>query len=134
MGFEYGFGFGSMHSVIPMMITIVFVIVIGVFLFSAVFGIRTWSQNNASPRLTVGAKVVTKRTDFTRYMHGNAGDATGSSGYHSSSTTRYYVTFEVESGDRMEFHISGLEYGMIAEGDVGKLSFQGTRYLSFERI
>ena len=29
--------------------------------------------------------------------------------------------------------VSGLEYGMIAEGDEGKLTFQGTRYLSFDR-
>ena len=27
----------------------------------------------------------------------------------------------------------GLEYGMLAEGDAGRLTFQGTRYLSFER-
>lgn len=29
---------------------------------------------------------------------------------------------------------SGREYGMLAEGDIGKLTFQGTRYLSFERV
>jgi hypothetical protein len=34
----------------------------------------------------------------------------------------------------MEFHISAKEFGMIAEGDIGKLTFQGTRYHSFERI
>lgn len=45
----------------------------------------------------------------------------------------YYVTFEVESGDRMELHVPGREYGQLAEGDKGKLSFQGTRYLGFER-
>ena len=44
-----------------------------------------------------------------------------------------YVTFEVESGDRMEMNVRGSEYGMLAEGDVGKLTFQGTRYLNFER-
>lgn len=49
------------------------------------------------------------------------------------TSTRYYVTFQVESGDRMEFSVTGLEYGMLAEGDIGKLTFQGTRYLSFER-
>ena len=43
------------------------------------------------------------------------------------------VTFEVESGDRIEFHITGLQYGKLKEGDTGVLSFQGTRYLSFER-
>ena len=44
------------------------------------------------------------------------------------------VTFQVGSGDRMEFHMSGAEYGLLVEGDHGNLSFQGTRYLGFERI
>ena len=48
-------------------------------------------------------------------------------------STRYHVTFEVESGDRMELSLSGHEFGMLVEGDTGRLSFQGTRYLSFER-
>ena len=42
-------------------------------------------------------------------------------------------TFQLESGDRMEFQVSGIEYGMLAEGDTGELTFQGTRYLAFER-
>lgn len=46
----------------------------------------------------------------------------------------FHVTFQVESGDRMELPVSGREYGMLAEGDIGKLTFQGTRYLSFERV
>lgn len=32
----------------------------------------------------------------------------------------------------MSFFFGG-EYGMLAEGDFGDLSFQGTRYLGFER-
>ena len=32
----------------------------------------------------------------------------------------------------MEFHITGIEYGKLREGDIGKLSFQGRRYLTFE--
>ena len=43
------------------------------------------------------------------------------------------VTFQVESGDRIELQVKGNEYGMLVEGDYGKLSFQGTRYLGFER-
>ena len=43
------------------------------------------------------------------------------------------MTFEVESGDRMELHVDGSEYGMLVEGDYGMLSFQGTRYLGFVR-
>ena len=61
---------------------------------------------------------------------------TDSSGVHhgSSSHTSYYVTFEFESKDRTEFCVNGKEYGMIAEGDYGKLKFQGTRFLEFNRI
>ena len=47
--------------------------------------------------------------------------------------TTYYVTFEVESGDRIEFAVSGQEYGMLDDDDEGRLTFQGTRFLGFER-
>ena len=39
----------------------------------------------------------------------------------------------MENGERKEFHVSGKEYGLLAEGDSGKLTFQGTRYKGFER-
>ena len=50
-----------------------------------------------------------------------------------SSHTTYYVTFEVESGDRIELVVPSSEYGFMVEGDQGKLTFQGTRYISFDR-
>ena len=50
-----------------------------------------------------------------------------------TSSTSYYATFQVESGDRMELLLNGREYGLLAEGDRGWLTFQGTRYLGFER-
>ena len=121
MGFGMGFGlFGVMF-------TIVFVLVIGTFIVTAVRGIGEWNKNNHSPRLTVPAVVVTKRTNVSHH-HGGANNH-----HHSHTSTSYYVTFQVESGDRMELHVTGQEYGMLVEGDNGKLSFQGTRYLGFER-
>jgi hypothetical protein len=33
----------------------------------------------------------------------------------------------------MELQVDGSEYGMLVEGDQGRLTFQGTRYLGFER-
>ena len=129
MGFGMG-GFDSMmFTIIPIFITVIFVLVIGGIIVSVVKGVGTWSKNNASPRLTVSAEVVVKRTDVTHHSHGHGGDAD----FHMSSSTWYYVTFQVESGDQMEFSVSGAEYGMLAEGDRGELTFQGTRYLSFER-
>lgn len=128
-----GFGFDLMFSVFPLMFCLVFTLVITMFIVTAVRGISQWNKNNNSPRLTVDATVVAKRTDISHHRHANAGDSTGAHGYHTSTSTRYYVTFQVDSGDRMELGMSGNEFGLLLEGDKGKLSFQGTRYLGFER-
>lgn len=98
-----------------------------------VSGIGEWNKNNQSPRLTVVAKVVARSTKVSQHQHHNGGDVTGAQGFHTTTSTSYYITFEVESGDRMELRVSRSDYGMLAEGDYGRLSFQGTRYLGFER-
>ena len=48
--------------------------------------------------------------------------------------TIYYVTFQVQSGDRLELEVGSDEFGYLIEGDYGNLSFQGTRFLGFERM
>lgn len=122
MGFFWNGGFEIMFFLIT-------ALVIGMFIVTFVKGISTWNKNNHSPRLTVDSRVVAKRTEVSHHHHGGA----GTNAVHNTSSTYYYLTFEVESGDRMEFLVSGNEYGMLAEGDYGKLTFQGTRYLGFER-
>lgn len=126
-------GFDFMFNAFPFMFSIIFIIVIGMFVVMAVKGIGEWNKNNNSPRLTVSATVVAKRQNVSHSHHANAGDVSGGHGYHTSTHTSYYVTFQVESGDRMEFSVSGSEYGVLVEGDQGQLSFQGTRYLGFHR-
>lgn len=94
-------------------------------LFFAVFAknIAQWFKNENSPRLTVPAKIVDMQRK-THHHHSNG---------HHHHTHSYHVTFEVESGDRMELKVSRSEYDMLTVGDSGKVSFQGTRYLGFER-
>ena len=122
-----GFGFG--FDLFQIMFSLVFFLVIGMFIVLAVKGIREWNKNNHSPRLTVPATVVAKRTNVSHHHHNHGG-----TGMHPTThSTTYYVTFQVESGDRMELHVAGHEFGMLIEGDRGNLSFQGTRYLGFER-
>ena len=103
---------------------ILFLVVLGMILCAIIGNISTWNKNNHSPRLTVPATVVAKRTEVSRHHTDNT---------MMHTFTTYYVTFQVESGDRMEMRLSGTEYGQLAEGDTGRLSFQGTRYLGFER-
>lgn len=116
-------GFG-MFSVL---FSIMFLAVTGIIIASLVRSIGQWNKNNHSPRLTVPATVVAKRMDISHHHHGDGAAA------HSYTDTDYYATFQVESGDRFELSLPGREYGLIVEGDRGKLSFQGTRFLGFER-
>lgn len=122
MGFSM---FGLFDTFFPFLFGTIFLLVIGMFLFVIIRGIGQWNHNNHSPRLSVPAKVVSRRQHHEHHAAANSGTGMGS--------TSYYVTFEVESGDRMEFHMTGKEYGMLAEGDEGMLTFQGTRYHGFER-
>ena len=121
-------GFGMGGSVFMALFILVFLAILGTFLAMLLRGISQWSRDNRSPRLTVEATVVAKRGDVSHHHHQ---DANGIG--HASSTTTYYVTFQVASGDRMELCVGGSEYGMLVEGDYGNLTFQGTRYLGFER-
>ena len=114
-----------MFSVFPFLFTMVFLLVFGTIVYTIFKSIKQEHKNNQSPRLTVEAKVVTKRTSYRK--------SGGRDNHMSPGYTTYYVTFEVKSGDRMELSVQGHEYGMLVEGDFGELSFQGTRYLGFER-
>lgn len=99
------------------------ILVFGLVIFAFGKIISEWVKNENSPRLTVPAKIVDMRRK-THHHHSN--------GHHHHSHT-YHVTFEVESGDRMELKVSRSEYGLLTIDDSGMLSFQGTRYLGFER-
>ena len=121
-------GFGMTFSIMQIMVPVMFVLVFGIIIVTMVRGICEWNKNNHSPKLSVPAKVVSRRTAVSRHHHHQ-----GNGMHHTHTATSYYATFQVESGDRMEFEISDMEYGMLAEGDRGMLTFQGTRYLNFRR-
>lgn len=117
-----GFGMmGFFEYLFPLFFFLIFFLTMGVVVASLFRSVRQWKHNNASPVLTVEAQVVSRRTNYHRGSKNHMGHTT------------YYVTFQVESGDRMELCLSGEEYGMLVEGDRGSLTFQGTRYLGFER-
>ncbi|MBO6004558.1 MAG: DUF2500 domain-containing protein [Verrucomicrobia bacterium] len=126
-GSSYSIG-GGMSPLMIALIAVFAILLIGV-IGRALF---VWIRNNNSPLQTVEARVVTKRmkvSGFGRTMTGrNTINNMGSSTY-----THYFVTFELEKGNRVELGVKDAEYGMLAEGDRGMLSFQGTRYLGFEQ-
>ncbi|MFD2445668.1 DUF2500 domain-containing protein [Bacillus sp. CGMCC 1.16607] len=120
-------GFDPMFSFFQTIFPFFFIFVFGMILFQLFRGVKQWNYNNHQPVLTVNSKVVSKRTHVSRHSHNN------NNHIHHHSSTSYYLTFEFESGDRLEFMVKDHDYGQIVEGDYGHLTFQGTRYLSFER-
>lgn len=111
-------------AVFPIIWVVMFVFVFGIIIMTFAKSIKQEHKNNQSPRLTVSASVIAKRDQVSVHHHD----------HHRHTSTRYFVTFQVDSGDRMELQLSGSEYGMLIEGDQGQLTFQGTRFLSFERV
>ena len=111
----YNDGFSSIISII---VPLGFITVFGIILYTVFSNIKQGIKNNNSPLLSVPAQVVTKRTT----VRGN-----------NRSYTIYFVTFEVQSGDRMEFEVDGEQFGQLVEKDLGVLAFQGSRFVSFER-
>ena len=108
MGFGFGFSnFSTGFNIMGIFVTLMFVVVFGLFIVVAVKGISQWNKNNHSPRLTVPATIVAKRTNVSHHHHHG-----GTRMHHTTHSTTYYVTFQVESGDRMELHVAGHEFGM----------------------
>jgi hypothetical protein len=95
-------------------------IIAGAFQLLAVY-YRNWEEtqhNDAQPLDMHPARVVAKRLNASGHDH---------------VSTWYYLTFEFQTGERREYCVSGEEYGLIAEGDQGLLTSQGTRYHQFLR-
>ena len=109
--------FDGIFSVFPLLFLAMFGLVFGMIVSTLVKGAKQNHRNNNSPRVTSEATVVTKRTHVR--------------GDHAHTT--YYATFQFESGDRLELMIPYDQFGYLVEGDRGKLTFQGTRFVSFER-
>lgn len=106
--------FAVVFALVATLMVLVFAVVI-------VRAVTTWLRNNAAPVVSEPAMVVAKRIEVS----GGAGDA--------ATRTDYFVTFETSSGARREQDLHSSEYGLLAEGDRGMLTTQGTRFHGFTR-
>jgi hypothetical protein len=113
-------------TIFPLFFSVIFLSVLGVFIFVGIKGLREWMHNNRQQVFSDPVMVVDKRT------HVWGGHHTGT--HHTGSSTSYYITFEFENGDRQEFMVPGRVYGQTASGDTGTLTWQGTRFHDFQRV
>ena len=109
--------FGWFDFLLPILFLAVFGLAFGTIISTLIKNGKQNRKNDAAPRLSSDATVVTKRTHVW--------------GDHSRTT--YFATFQFPSGDRLELEIPRDRFGYLVEGDSGKLHFQGTRFLDFQR-
>lgn len=115
----------GMFNIISFIFPIFFIAFFIMFIFIIFRNIKEWGYNNKQPIIPVASTVMSKRTNVSHHHHGYT--------HTTSSSTTYYVTFQFDNGERLELRVPGKSYGLMAEGDKGILSFQGTRFISFER-
>jgi flagellar biosynthesis/type III secretory pathway M-ring protein FliF/YscJ len=99
-----------MTNLLSALSIIVLVLIVGIVVFAAVKILIRSARNDNAPLLSADVRVVAKRQE------------TGGG---------YFATFEITTGNQMEFEVNAEESGMLAEGDEGKLTFQGMRFVSF---
>ncbi len=129
---EFGTSWSSGGGMSPLMIALI--AVFGILLAGTIGrALFVWIRNNNSPRETVNARVVTKRMKVSGHGTTMMNTNTAMHRMGSSTYTNYFVTFELETGSRVELGVKDSEYGMLVEGDQGVLTYQGTRYIGFEQ-
>ena len=72
---------------------------------------------SGAPRLTVDAKVISKRTQSNK----------------NNTKTQFYATFQFESGDQLEMQLTYDQFAALVEGNVGKLTLKGMKFIEFQR-
>lgn len=65
--------FGWFDAAFGLLFPLVFLLVLGVIVYTVIGNLHTWNKNNHSPRLAVAAAVVSKRTNTTHHHAPTAG-------------------------------------------------------------
>ena len=65
--------YAGIDMLFSILFPILFLVVLGMILYTIIGNISTWNKNNHSPRLIVPATVVAKRTEVSRHHTDNFG-------------------------------------------------------------
>jgi hypothetical protein len=108
-------------------------IIIGLF-FAAVIGGITYQQiqkmrvsarNNALPILTSSATLISKRKDIIAQPPG-----INPKNQIAPSTT-FFASFRLPDSQTVEVQVDNVQFAALTEGEQGRLTYQGTRFLGF---
>lgn len=111
-------------KIIAFVFPILFIFVFAGIFFTLLKSLKQWNFNNKQPKITVSAKLITKTTKDLQQKRKQ---------YIMPSPTYCFLTFEVESGGSIELSVDALTFDKLIEGEIGILTYQGDRFIHFER-
>jgi hypothetical protein len=111
----------------PILIGLIFAAILGTAGYQLFKKARESSRNDALPVTAVHATVSATRTNTI------AQPAELNPKYKIDPVTKFFVTFRLSEGRTVEFELSSQQLAPLTEGQQGKLTYQGTRYLGFEK-
>ena len=94
-----------------MVLVVIFLIIIVIICMVYANTIICWFKNNRAPVHSMGASVLTKEIN----------------------ENKYYVCFGLEDGQMKRFSIDYYAYISLKEGEKGILTYQGTRFIRYDR-
>ena len=94
-----------------MVLVVIFLIIIVLICMVDANTIICWFKNNRAPVHSMGASVLTKEIN----------------------ENKYYVCFGLEDGQMKRFSIDYYAYISLNEGEKGILTYQGTRFIRYDR-
>jgi hypothetical protein len=121
--------FNFMFTLVPILIGLGFIAALG----AVVYNLVRYARNARSPKESVYALIVSKRTDVRQHSDSHPGNDNGAMHHSSSTRTYYYITLEFDNGERKEYLDVKSIYGLVAEGDKGYAQTQGEWIVAFIR-
>jgi hypothetical protein len=106
-----------MESIISLILPLVFYYAIFRFIKSALGG-------SVARRRTVDAMIVKKRLSCDQHHH-------GVEVYTNHERTNYFITFQLEKTQRIELQVKESQYDLLFDGERGKLTYRGKRFIRF---
>ena len=94
-----------------MVLVVIFLIIIVIICMVDANTIICWFKNTRAPVQSMGASVLTKEIN----------------------ENKYYVCFGLEDGQMKRFSIDYYAYISLKEGEKGILTYQGTRFIRYDR-
>ena len=114
----------------PIEALIILLIIVSSIIAGAIWSIIQWRRNNAQSAISIEARVVSiDDRECGLFVFRRSGGL--------NLTPHYRITFElIPNGKKKTFEILTIEFSMgkmVAVGDVGTLTLQGTRFISFKQ-